>query len=48
MLRNLVIQLSKDGNLGASNQMVLEYSRQGEIREEDMVQNLFEVMEIGE
>jgi hypothetical protein len=48
MLRNLAVQLSKNVNSGASNQMTSDNSEQGEPREEDTVQQLFEAMDISE
>jgi hypothetical protein len=48
ILRNLVIWLSKNFNSWASNQMVPNNSRQGKLKEEYIVQQIFEAMEIGE
>jgi hypothetical protein len=39
-------QLSKNGNLGASNHISLDIGEQGGLREENIVQQLFEAIEI--
>jgi hypothetical protein len=48
MLRNLIVHLSKDAYVAASNQRVSIHSGHREPKEEDTMHQLFQDMEIGE
>jgi hypothetical protein len=48
MIRNLVVNLCKDAQSGASNQRLSINSGHGELKEEDIVHQLIEDMEIGD
>jgi hypothetical protein len=47
LFRNMVVNLRKDAQLGASNQRMSMSSRRGELKEEDIVHQLIKDMEIG-